>query len=161
MFIRRTISGISLLTILFSANPVLAQESGQITIASYSSSGMGFVGKGHCQWWAGSPLGNQNPHVWVGFLGVVLVFTLFIIGKLLRNRMRTGQGTLGNRKIDDYTKHLTDKHRRLMAKIQDAKDKMEKGEISPREYATLHSKYEEMLSDINKKIREVEQLKNE
>lgn len=159
MFFKRIISGVSLLTILVSATPVLAQDSGQSTIASYGSSGMGFVGKAHCQWWAGSPLGNQNPHVWAGFFGAVLVLAIIIIGKLLRYRMTTSQGSQGNRKIDDYTKHLADKHMRLMAKLKDAKEKMEKGDISPQEYAKLRSKYEEMLSDINKKIREVEQLK--
>lgn len=161
MFIRRIISGVSLLTILFSANPVLAQESSQTTIASYSSFGMGFVGKGHCQWWAGSPLGNQNPHVWAAFFGAVLVFVIIITGKLLRNRIRSGQGTQGKRKIDDYTKHLTDKRNRLMAKLNDAKEKMEKGELSSEKHAALNSQYQEMLADIDKKIREVEQLKNE
>lgn len=131
-----------------------------LTISSYSSFGMGFVGKGHCQWWAGSPLSNQNPHVWAGFFGIVLVFAIIIIGKLLRNRLKTGHGTQENPKIDDYIKHLADKHRRLMMKLKEAEEQLEKGEISPREYAKLRLNYEEMLSDINKKTREVEQLKN-
>ncbi|RJQ38213.1 MAG: hypothetical protein C4550_07030 [Nitrospiraceae bacterium] len=158
MFIRRIISGVSLSTILFSAPPVLAKESSQITIASYSSSGMGFVGKGHCQWWAGSPLSNQNPHVWAGFFILFLLGSATLVWKFYRSRKELAAGSGQGGKLNMLAAELEIRKRRLVEKINELDRKFSSQEISSDGYDKLCARYKAELDKIEKKLKQIKEL---
>jgi len=132
-----------------------------LDITSYQASGMVFVGSEHCQWWPGSPLGNQNPHLWLGSVVLILVYVIFFLSIIRRKRKRTGSETKDAMAIDGYTGHLASKQKYFINKLAVLEEKMNKGEISPREYAKLHAQYEGMLSEINDKLAEFNYLKGE
>lgn len=118
---------------------------------------LGFVGRGHCQWWAGSPMGGYNPHIWSGLI-IIVVFAIFILTVIRRRRGENSGPTTQGQEIVEYSTHLKEKQDRLTNKLSVLKESLNKGEISPREYAKIVVEYEEMLSDINKKIKEINGL---
>lgn len=156
MFFKRIISWLSLLTILVSANPVLAQDASQITVTSYSSSGMGFVGKGHCQWWAGSPLSNQNPHLWAGLFVLFLLGSAALVWKFYRQGPAGGAGQGG--KLDMLAVELEVKKKRLVAKINELDRKFSRQEISSDGYDKLCARYKTELDKVERKLKLIEEL---
>ena len=121
---------------------------------------LGFVGRGHCQWWAGSPLGSQNPHLWSGIIVAAIVYVIFILTVIKKRRGKSSGPKTKGQEIDQYTSHLKEKQERLTNKLTVLKESLNKGEISPREYAKLLVQYEAMLSDINKKLKEITDLQS-
>lgn len=133
-------------------------NSSQNTITNISSSGIGFVGKGHCQWWAGSPLGSQNPHIWVVFFILFLLGSAAIAWKFYRSRQALPAGTEQATKLDKLAAELLVIKNRLKVKVNELNTKFNGKEISSDEYDKLYTRYKTELDKIERKLKQIEEL---
>lgn len=124
-------------------------------VTSYQPSGMGFVGPGHCQWWAGTPLSNQNPHIWAFIFTLFIAGALFVLWRYTRSK-KTAQDN--GSKFDKLYAEMEAKEKRLKLKIRDLEERLVKGTVGQAEYKELSHQYNQQLIQVAIKLKEMKNL---
>lgn len=148
----------SLIAIISSLPTIAHASENNLSIASYQDSGVGFVGRGHCQWWPSSPFSTQDPHLFAGFLAVLFFGAIVIAWRYSRTPKILPKSDDGTSNLKKLQAEFLAKENRLRKKILDLDEKLANGEIKQPDYDELCYKYKKELEGVRAKIDQFNKL---
>ena len=149
------LGGLSSGTLTWAA-AVSPQQGVNQAITSYQPDQVKFHSAGHIQRWQRSPLGQQEPHLWVLLALLLVGGTMAGVGYRLHRKQRdsrfpeTEQGVLSG---------LEERKIRLQDKLANLEAKLHRGELSQAEYAQKSLTYRGQLDLLEKRLIELQDWK--
>jgi|GEM_PF-3301179 len=124
----------------------------------YNGAKSGFHSNSHLQRWAGSPLRNTDPHMWVGVIIVLFFAAVAAGGYYLKKKRQQQKARETEERLARMLDDLVIRQKRLLTKIDSLDRQNGKGEISPEDFNSLRKQYMDKLVKIKLKIKELEEL---
>lgn len=140
----------------------------EIIMGGKASTGRGIVSKTsptgkidfhspeHLSRWYNSPLRNTNPHLWLVFLGVLIVAFLVATSLYIRKRVREAREKEDEEKLHKLFLSLQARHKKLLNNLVKIEEQLENnpydGELLKKKKA-----YWELLREVKIKLKAVEE----
>lgn len=139
-----------------------------ISVGTSASGGEGVVRKSspagkidfhspeHLGRWYNSPLRDTDPHLWLAFLGVLIVGFITAISLYVRNKMKAAQAKDEEQKLDKLFISLQARHKKLINSLAKVEEELQN---DPQNEELLKKKTTtwELLRDVKMKLKAVEE----